>query len=417
MYRLEIVEQIKLRATLSSPDAARNTVDPAVWKIGWTSLLTDISSEMVNSALPAFLVLYLHAGPLAFGFVDGLYHGVAVALLAIAGGALADRRRRYKEVAAAGYGLSALCKLAMVAGASSLGWLAAVVTLDRAGKGIRTAPRDALLSLHSRPDQLTMAFAVHRAMDAAGALIGPLVAIAILARMPNGYDVLWMASFAFALIGFAVLWLFVTNPPVGVRQPTPNFANLFWQPGLYRRLLIVAAALSVFTVSDGFLYLLLQQQNGAGPQFLPLYFSVTAASYMVSSVPVGILARHFGRRNVFLISHGVLLLVYGIVWTGWGGSQALPWLPLLLFGVYYAGSEGVLRAIASHLLAEDRRTSGLAFLNTVAGAGRMVGSIAFGWLWHAVDSQIALLGFAACLAAATVCAVALTRGWSDAAEA
>lgn len=417
MYRLELVEQLKSGENpLAGPRAAA-AVHPAVWRIGWTSLLTDISSEMVNSVLPAFVVLYLHAGPLAFGTIDGIYHGMALALLAIAAGVLADRRRRYKELAAAGYGASALAKLAMLAAGPSVAWLAAIVMVDRLGKGVRTAPRDALLSLHSRPDQLTMAFAIHRAMDAAGALLGPLVAFAILSRMPDAYDAVWVTSFAFAIVGLAVLWLFVDNPPAG-RAPQPlrmsDLLDLAVRPGSFRTIAFAGAVLALFTISDGFLYLVMQSRNHGAAEYFPLYYAVTASSYMLLSVPAGLLANRIGRGNVFLLAHLVLLAIYGLLLSGFRSGTAIPWLPLVLFGLYYAGSEGVLRAAASAVLGEGHRTAGLAVLNTLTGAGRLVGSLAFGWMWHAHGMSSAVLVFAACLAVAAPVALRLVSRWSDA---
>lgn len=416
MYRLELVEQLKSGENPLAGSRLALAVHPAVWRIGWTSLLTDISSEMVNSVLPAFVVLYLHAGPLAFGTVDGIYHGMALALLAIAAGVLADRRRRYKELAAAGYGASALAKLAMLAAGPSMAGLAAIVAVDRLGKGVRAAPRDALLSLHSRPDQLTMAFAIHRAMDAAGALLGPLAAFVILSRMPDAYDAVWAASFAFALVGLAVLWLFVDNPPAGLTPAPPRMTDLVdlaVRPGSFRTIAFAGAALAMFTISDGFLYLVLQSRNHGAPEYFPLYYAVTAGSYMLLSVPAGLLAKRIGRGKVFLLSYLVLLAVYGVALSGFGAGAAIPWLPLVLFGLYYAGSEGVLRAATSAVLSESHRTAGLAVLNTLTGAGRLAGSLVFGWLWHAQGMGTAVVVFASGLAAAWI-ALRLVSRWSDA---
>lgn len=412
MYRLELVEQLKLRtAALPAADGLRS-LDPVVWRLGLTSMLTDISSEMVNSALPAFIVLYLHAGPLAFGTIDGIYHGMAVALLGIVGGMLADRRRRYKEVAAAGYGLSTLCKLGMVAVGSSIGWLAVIVGIDRAGKGIRTAPRDALLSLGSSSSNLTMSFAVHRAMDAAGTLLGPLIAFFLLSRLPHAYEALWLTSFAFGLVGFAVLWLLVDNPPPRMAaQPTMPVSplTLLRHGGRFRHLLIAGSCLAAFTVSDGFLYLLLQSKNGAAAHYFPLYYMVTAGSYMLLSIPIGYVAQRFGRRPVFLAAQAILLATYILIGSGFGADQAIPIMPLLMFGLYYAGSEGVLMAIASSLLPESSRTSGLALVNTFVGLARMAGSLGFGWLWHAHGDGIGLLLFGGGLVCSTLVAVLAIR--------
>src|SRR5688500_5578733 len=158
----------------------RPAVPPTVWYLGWTSLLTDVSSEMVNGILPLYLVGYLRLSPLQFGIIDGLYQGVS-AVLRLAGGYVADRWRRYKETAVAGYAISALCRLGLLVPGASWSFLASVIALDRTGKGLRTAPRDAMITLTSTKANLATSFGVHRSMDAAGALAGPLVAFLILA--------------------------------------------------------------------------------------------------------------------------------------------------------------------------------------------------------------------------------------------
>src|SRR5918911_2663138 len=157
------------------------SVSQNVVSLGLTSLFTDISSEMVSTVLPLYLVFFLRFTPLQFGMLDGLYQGGA-ALIRLVGGLAADRSQRYKEVAGLGYGLSALSKVGLLLGAAGgPGLLAGALFVDRTGKGIRTAPRDALISLSSRPEQLGTSFAVHRALDTCGAMLGPLVAFGLLA--------------------------------------------------------------------------------------------------------------------------------------------------------------------------------------------------------------------------------------------
>src|SRR5215475_7055163 len=216
MYRLEWIERRKLKAPASSPAYQVAKISPVVWKLGWTSFLTDISSEMVNSALPVYLVIYLHQSPLQYGAIDGVYNGFAVVLVSLAAGLVADRSKRHKEVALAGYGLSAICKALLLASGGVWGWLMAITGLERLGKGIRTAPRDALISLNTPPNMMARAFAVHRALDAGGALLGPLVAFILLAQMPGAFDVLWVTSVLFAILGVAALWLYVPKPKEGL---------------------------------------------------------------------------------------------------------------------------------------------------------------------------------------------------------
>src|SRR5262247_2760208 len=212
MYPLDWVPRRKL-GTIGQPETAQlRRVSPVVWALGLTSLLTDISSEIVNSVLPVYLVLHLHLSPLQYGAIDGVYNGLAVVLVSLATGVIADRARRHKQVALAGYGLSAFCKLLLLAAGGAWGYLVAIVGLDRIGKGIRTAPRDALISLSTPPKLMATAFAVHRALDAGGALLGPIVAFALLAQLPGAFDVLWLTSFLVAILGVASLWLFVPRP-------------------------------------------------------------------------------------------------------------------------------------------------------------------------------------------------------------
>jgi len=143
-------------------------------------LLTDISSEMVSSVLPVYFVLHLGFSAMQFGFLDGVFQGGAVALVSLISGMLADRWRRQKEVATAGYALSALCRIGLLAAGNVWTVIAGILALDGLGKGIRTAPRDAMISLASPRVTLATAFAVHRALDTCGAVLGPLAAFLML---------------------------------------------------------------------------------------------------------------------------------------------------------------------------------------------------------------------------------------------
>ncbi len=400
LYRLDWIEQLKMRTAALPAAGQASAVSPVVWKLGFTSLLTDISAEMVNSMLPVYLVLYLHASPLAFGAIDGIYNGMAVALLGLAGGILADRWRRHREVAAAGYGLSCVCKLGLLAAGASTGWIGAVTAVDRVGKGMRTAPRDALLSLNSAPGMMATSFAVHRAMDAGGSLLGPITAFLLVSRMPNAYGSLWIVSFVFALLGVAVLLLLVDNPlgTIDSDRASLRGAMQFLRTNReFQTVAIAGSLLGLATVSDAFVYLLLQEQSGMATQFFPLYYVATASVYMLLSVPVGRVADRMGRKPVLLGGYALLGLVYVLLATGLF-TTGFPVVPLLLFGAYYAATEGVLMAIASTIIPSGLRTTGLALLTTGIGIGKMVSSVAFGWLWEsqgrpaAAGTFLAILG-------------------------
>ncbi len=402
MYPLEWIEQLKLRV-LRRPSAKQIAqVNPVVWKLGSTSFLTDISAEMVSSALPAYLVLYLRLSPLEYGAIDGMYNGLSVALVGLMAALWADRTGRLKYVAVAGYGTSAVCKLLLLAAGGLWGWILAIVWLDRTGKGIRTAPRDAIISLASSPSQLATSFAVHRALDAGGSLLGPLVAFALLWWLPTRYDIVWITSFGFALLGLAVLWLFVRNPERGsqrhLRAGSFKAAAALLFTRRFGTLASCGLLLSIVTISDGFIYLLLQEKSGIGAGLFPLFYVVTACFYMLLSIPAGVVADRLGRMPVLLAGYSVLGLLYLLLMTLPGAGLLSVAVCLVLFGLFYAATEGVLTAMASALVPSEIRTSGLALMVTVVGLGKLISSVLFGWMWQAHGIGTSLLVFGVALA-------------------
>ena len=387
-------------------------VSGTVWALGFTSLFTDVSSEMVATVLPVYLVLYLGLTPFQFGIVDGLYHGVT-ALLRLASGVAVDRGGRCKEIALAGYGASAVSRLAMLAAGASWPLIAGVVAFDRAAKGARAVPRDVLISLSSRPGGLATAFGVHRALDSAGAMLGPLVALAILAALPNAFDVVFVASFSVAVIGLGVLLLFVTNaerpsaPPRASVAPLAAGRGILEVPGLLR-LAAAAAMLAAATVSDGFLYLLLQREAGFSPGLFPLLYVGTSGCYLALAVPAGGLADRIGRQRAFLAGYGLLAAAYAATMQSGIGLPGVA-ACLLLLGAHYALTDGVLMAFASGRLRPERRGRGLALIMTAAGLARLLGSVLFGTLWTRYGAGTAVPVFLIALVAAMAAAAVLLR--------
>jgi MFS family permease len=381
--------------------AGRLGVSRNVWFLGFTSLFTDISSEMVTSVLPAYLVLHLGLSPLGYGTIDGLYQGVSSIVLFF-GGAIADRTRRHREVAAGGYVLSALCKLGLLL-AGTWSSILGVITVDRLGKGLRTAPRDALISLSSEPRQLATAFGVHRALDATGALIGPFVAFVILALAPRSFDSVFVVSFSAAVVGLAVLLLFVQNAQVALdspsRQSLRQTTAALLQVRRFRRVLMAAGTLGLATVSDGFIFLGLQRGSQFGAQVFPLLALATAGGYLISAIPAGWCADRAGRARVFVLGHAVLLMVYGILWIAAPGPVTTFGCAAIL-GAYYAMTDGVLAASVSAMLDARVRATGLSLVGMTVSLSRLVASVAFGWLWTWWGLQVAVMAFALALALA-----------------
>ncbi|MEU9212350.1 MFS transporter [Streptomyces sp. NPDC048415] len=462
--------------------------------LGTVSLITDVSSEMVTAVLPLYLVAGLGLSPLGFGLLDGIYNGFS-ALVRLVGGHLADRGGgRHKWVAGAGYALSAVCKPLLLV-AHTLTPIGLILAADRTGKGLRTAPRDALISLSSTPTSRGRAFGVHRAMDTAGALLGPLVAFLLLRATVDGYDAVFMVSFCVAAVGVLVLVLFVpgggrgagtkravgapagddaeaatahaavapagdakpatahavgasagdakaatadaADAPAGDAKPATAHAAgaptddakpatggvpsssgdagarptlraalaLLHRPDL-RRLTLCALLLGLATVSDSFVYLLLQRRLGVPDRWFPLLPLGTAAAFLLLAVPLGRLADRIGRWRIFLAGHGALLLAYGLLLTSWHGT-ALPYAVLVLHGSFYAATDGVLMAAASDSVPEELRSSGLALVQTGQSLARFVCSLGFGAAWTAWGDRTALTASAVALAGCALFSLSL----------
>ncbi|MFF9586977.1 MFS transporter [Streptomyces achromogenes] len=403
------------RASTSAHDAVRPpagrrraAVAPTVLALGTVSLVTDVSSEMVTAVLPLYLVSGLGLSPLGFGLLDGVYNGFS-ALVRLVGGHFADRGGgRHKWIAGLGYGISAVCKPLLLV-AHSLTPIGVVLAADRTGKGLRTAPRDALISLSSTPETRGRAFGVHRAMDTAGALLGPLVAFWILRATVDGYDAVFTVSFCVAAAGVLVLVLFVPGgrgAPAPAQRPTLRAAFALLRRRDLRRITGCALLLGLATVSDSFVYLLLQRRLGVPDRWFALLPLGTAAAFLLLAVPLGRLADRVGRWTVFLAGHGALLAAYGLLLGSWRGT-ALPWLVLALHGCFYAATDGVLMAAASDSVPEALRSSGLAVVQTGQALTRFACSLLFGAAWTVWGDRTALAGAAVALVGCAAFALAL----------
>ncbi|WP_406211423.1 MFS transporter [Kitasatospora sp. NBC_01560] len=392
------------------PTGAGRRVPGTVVALGAVSLVTDVSSEMVTAVLPLYLVLGLGLSPLQFGFLDGLFNG-ATALVRLLGGRLADRGGgRHRTVAGAGYLLSALSRLGLLLAGGAAGGIAAALAADRLGKGVRTAPRDALISLSAPPEALGRAFGVHRAMDTTGALLGPLVAFAVLWATADAYDAVFVVSFAVGLLGVLLLILFVPSGaavPAVVPKPARRRSRALADP-VFRRVVTAAALLGAATVGDSFLYLLLQRGLDLPALLFPLLPLGAAACYLLLAVPAGRIADRTGRRTPFLCGHGALLAAYLTLVAPPGWPTAV--LVLALLGVFYAATDGVLMALAGPVLPVDGRAGGLAVLQTGQALARLVGAAGFGAAWTWWGPRPALVAAAVALAAALAAAWRILPG-------
>ncbi|MQS16282.1 MFS transporter [Streptomyces kaniharaensis] len=400
---------VRAEASLTGKPALR-ILTGNVLALGLVSLVTDVSAEMVTSVLPAYLVLGLHLSAAQFGAVDGLYTG-ATALTRLLGGYLADHFRQRKLVAGIGYGLSATAKLCLLFTGSLPALIGMTIAADRTGKGLRTAPRDALITLSVPEDRLGRAFGAHRALDSLGAFAGPLIAVATLALAGGpgrSYDAVFMVSLCFAVLGVLLLALFVRDrrdqlPPGAVSL---RAALGLLRRGRFRMVCAGAALLGVATVGDGFVYLTLQRRDDLPITTFPLLAVATALGYLLLAAPLGRLADRIGRRPVALAGYAVLLAVYLLLATGHGPS----WLVLALYGAFYASTDGVLMAIAGPLLPEELRTSGIALIQTGQAMAYLLSSVLFGLAWQSWGTAPAYLTAAATVAVTLALSTPLLKG-------
>ncbi|MGQ0839383.1 MFS transporter [Actinokineospora sp.] len=385
-------------------------VPTTVVLLGTVSLLTDISAEMVTAFLPVYVIFNLQMSYLQLGVLDGIYTG-ATAVLRLVGGHVADRVQRHKAVAVVGYGLSAATKLAFPSiGASAVG-LGGVLAVDRAGKGLRTAPRDALISLVSPPERLGAAFGVHRTMDTIGALLGPLVTFAVLTWLTTSPGPIFVISFGFALLGLIVLVFFVRQPRrerVAAKKITLRDTGALLRKPALRRTTIAAGLLGLATISDVFVFVVLQKVSGVSSTWLALMPVGTALTFLLAATPLGRLSDRVGRWRMFFAGHVVLFAVYLLLLGPFTGLP-LVLVTVALHGLFYAATDGVLMAHGSTLVPEHLRASGLSIVQTGQALTRLASSVCFGLFLQRFDFTTAVLIAIGTLSAALVAVYLLIR--------
>nr|WP_229859680.1 MFS transporter [Streptomyces anandii] len=395
---------------------------PNVLALGTVSLVTDVSSEMITAVLPMYVIFTLGLSPLQFGALNGMYAGVT-ALVRLAGGHAADRFERRKLVAGGGYALSAVSKLGLLAAGSSVPLLGAVIAADRTGKGLRTGPRDALISLSSAPAELGRAFGVHRAMDTAGAFLGPLVAFALLLLTPGRYDTVFVVSFCVAALGVVALGVLVREPrrARAAEAAAGEGAGLrdvlaLLRRGDFLRVGGAAVLLGAVVLGDPFVYLLLQQRLGVSEEFFPLLPLGTAGAYLLLAVPLGRLADRYGRPRMFVAGHLCLLAACALLFFPRAGLPLVV-VVLVLHGVFYAATDGVLMAAVGPLVPARLRAGGLSLVQTAQSVAALASSVLFGACWSRWGLHTALVLALSALAVAIVLALCVLprRTWKQAA--
>ncbi|MFS0866269.1 MFS transporter [Microbacterium sp. 179-B 1A2 NHS] len=392
----------------AAPRGAR-TVSSTVVTLGVVSMLTDISSESVAAILPLYVTGVLGLSTIAFGVLDGLYQGVT-AFARIAGGYTSDRSGQPKWVAFGGYAAAAVARIGLL-WASGFAALSVVLTADRIGKGVRTAPRDALIAAASAPEDRGRAFGIHRMLDNIGAALGPLIAFVILWAVPDGFEIVFAASLVFALIGVLILGVLVPNVRTRAPRGRPAERRFDWAVvgrGPMRRVLAAAGVLGLLTIGDGFVYLVLQARSDFAAQWFPLLYVGTNVAFLAFAIPLGRLSDRVGRARVFVVGHLGLLAAYVVAALAIDDLLATL-LCLAFLGAFYAATDGVLAALAAELTTPETRATGIAAAQTVVAVSRFGAASAFGVLWFVLGPETALLLVAVLFAVAVPAAALLLR--------
>ena len=368
-------------------------LNPNVFFLGLVSFLTDVSSEMIFPIFSLFLFNVLHTPITMIGLIEGAAGSIA-SLVRIFSGWLSDKLGKRKKLAILGYGLSTLAKPFMYI-ATTWGMAFGVRFADRVGKGIRTAPRDALVADSLTPEQRGKGFGIHRAMDTFGALVGIIstaVVVFVLQKgdlelAPGTYQQLVLIGVIPAVLALFVFF-FVREPKKEISRgnsPTAKLSGLF--SGFDKRFKVFLGIIFLFTLgnsSDAFL--VLRAQNLGNPVlYVLLMLLLFNFIYASLSTPAGILSDKLGRKRVMLLGWLIYALVYfGFSLASPGASWQL-WLLFGLYGLYYGLAEGVTRAFVADLVPVEKRGTAYGLFHGVVGITLLPASLIAGWLWQAIS--------------------------------
>ena len=396
------------RAVAEGERLGRNVVT-----LGGVSLLTDVATEMAYPLLPIFLTTVLGASATALGAIEGVAESTA-SLLKLVSGWLSDRLPGRKPLVVIGYGLASLVK-PLIGLTRSAGQVMAIRVVDRVGKGIRTSPRDALIADSVAPSIRGRAFGFHRAADNTGAVIGPLIAFALL-RFGHGTDLRRVflltaipAALSVALLVFGLREVpRPTLPTMPAGEGTPRPAGALRAAGLGARFWWLFAILTIFTLgnsSDVFL-LLRATQLGIAPLLVPVLWALLNLVKALFNVPGGVLSDRFGRRPLLITGW----TIYAAVYLGFGlaGAAWQVWVLFAAYGLYFGATEGVEKALVADFVPAERRGAAFGFYNLAIGIAALPASLIFGELVDHASARIAFLfgGGMALLAAIAICFVA-----------
>jgi MFS family permease len=385
----------------------------AVWLLGWVSFATDAATEAIYPLLPFFLTRVLGATPVSLGLVEGAAEAVNSGIK-IVSGRLADRSPSKRPLVLAGYTVSSVAR-PFIAITTSWVQVFTVRVLDRVGKGIRGAPRDALLAGWATPTTRGKVFGFHRGMDHFGAVAGPLLASAFLYFYPDHYRTLFALTIVPGAVA-VVLIFFVQEPATGARAAassqhvdegvssrSPDTAPL---PRELTSFMFVLVLFTLGNSTDAFLLLKLTDVAGS-PTYIPAMWAALHVVKATVSIVGGSWSDRVGRRAVIALGW----LIYAVVYTGFAVSETLPALLtwFLIYGFYFGFTEGTEKALIADLAPASRRGFAFGIYTAVQGLGALAASVAFGVIWNTYGAAAAFGTGAALALAATVLLFVVVR--------
>jgi MFS family permease len=377
--------------------AALRSLPRTVWLLGFISLVNDSASDMIYPLVPLYLASVLMAGPRALGLIEGVAEA-ASSLLKLAAGVLADRVWNVKRWVLAGYGIASFARPLIGFTTSWLGVLACRFA-DRVGKGLRTAPRDAMLSLSIAPSQRGLAFGLHRAMDNFGAVLGPLLASGLLALGFSLRQVFFSALVPGVLV--VALTLAIKEPQREALRPKIAFTwTLREFPPQFRRYLLVLALFTLGNSSN--MFLLLRARDLGLPQAqVPVLWAITSLFAAVFSTPLSALSDRFGRLRLITLGWVLYAVIYLLLGFQHDNTGML-WPMFAAYGLFLAATEGAEKALVADMVPAEQSGTAFGWYNLVVGVFLLPASLVFGLLWESIAPPIAFGFGAGCAIAAAL---------------
>ena len=371
----------------------RRRLPGAIWALGFVSLLMDVSSELIHSLLPVFLVTGLGASMVTVGLLEGAAEATAL-IVKVFSGAISDWWGRRKPLAVLGYGLGAVTK-PLFALATTVEPVIAARLIDRVGKGIRGAPRDALVADIAPPDQRGAAFGLRQSLDTVGAFLGPLLAVGLMLLWANDFRAVFWVAVVPAALCVVLLVLGVQEPdrPAGVRREWPiQRKSLRQLPHAYWWVVGVGAVFTLARFSEAFLVLRVQQ-GGLALAWVPLVLIVMNVVYALGAYPLGRLADAMDHRR--LLAAGLLVLIAADALLAWRNHGPVVWAGIALWGLHMAMTQGLLATMVADTAPPALRGTAFGLFNLACGVAMLLASGLAGLLWDLLGARSTFVAGAA----------------------